>query len=949
MTDIESTPNDLYLAAKYYSSSLGWHIIPTYGTNSDGSCGCNRPEDHQGDDVKGIGKHAAVRGHNRTEITDPSNGNVDLWWSRDPNYNLAVSCEPSGFFVIDIDPRSGGDASFTKLEAMLSVSLPATVEAITGSYVTNGRKARGRHIFLKPPRGVRFPANLSSLDLPGIDIKFHGYVMLSPSRHHSGDVYEWREGRAPWTIEIAEAPDELMSIISKSDGPSMRKSSDGSYQEDFDRIDIDSLLSEGISAGGRSVGVYQLTCAIANKYIDEPDFRSKVINIMIDFNNTKITPPMKLEGSDSLMYHVERALDFVEDNPKYTALPIGRAAHEWMAEQAELRAQMSRAEHSSPPPTLSQDELDHMEYQTQSYSDSDSLEFEGDPVRVSQYVPPIAQPVSPTIIVEESTSEVKAEYIPTAMRNTSPARGMVSASNGYIDTYHSSQVSSAISSGAAAGVKAIDVVLNLPNDVDALTTEAGGDVARRSLTDTGNSRRIVDAFGSTARYTPGLGWFFWDETSWKADSEDLQIRELAKRLPTIISGEVQNYETTEEMSSVVKWAAQAKSLARQEQSIKGAMSDPRVMVPVDNWDSDPTLLGVANGVVDLTTGKLLKGRPDLLLTRRAPVNYVEGARSSRWEDFLDFATDGDKEYQAWLQRAVGYSFTGKKNYDLLFLVYGPGGTGKNTFLEAVVKALGTQQYATAIDSQILAQGDGKSNSTDMYHWAELRGRRFGWADELPESERIKENAVKRLTGSEEISARSPGGRPFTFKSQVKFWISTNHRPIITDDAMWRRIRPIPWMRVPEKPDPSLKDYLFSPEGGLPAVLAWAVEGARIVLNSEEGDAIGWCKVVREAADLYRKNEDRIGMFLDEEITVVPGASVLTKIVYNTYKAWSEERGEKPMSKIAFDRKLTDRGLQVEGTGSRMILHGMEMTNAAPVGAYSGGGPGAAAWNLGRSF
>jgi phage/plasmid-associated DNA primase len=35
-----------------------------------------------------------------------------------------------------------------------------------------------------------------------------------------------------------------------------------------------------------------------------------------------------------------------------------------------------------------------------------------------------------------------------------------------------------------------------------------------------------------------------------------------------------------------------------------------------------------------------------------------------------------------------------------------------------------------------------------------------WVDELPESERMKENAVKKLTGSSEISARSPGEKPF---------------------------------------------------------------------------------------------------------------------------------------------------------------------------------------------
>ena len=181
------------------------------------------------------------------------------------------------------------------------------------------------------------------------------------------------------------------------------------------------------------------------------------------------------------------------------------------------------------------------------------------------------------------------------------------------------------------------------------------------------------------------------------------------------------------------------------------------------------------------------------MPQRAPVAYTPGMRNVKWEQFLDFATGGDKELQDWIQRAAGYSLTGLRTYDVMFLIYGPAGSGKNTLVEALVKCMGTQQYAWPLDSSILAQGDGHANGSDLYHWAELRGRRMVWVDELPESERHKENSVKKLTGSSEISARSPGEKPFTFSSRAKLWVTTNHRPIINDDAMWRRIRPIPML------------------------------------------------------------------------------------------------------------------------------------------------------------
>jgi putative DNA primase/helicase len=201
---------------------------------------------------------------------------------------------------------------------------------------------------------------------------------------------------------------------------------------------------------------------------------------------------------------------------------------------------------------------------------------------------------------------------------------------------------------------------------------------------------------------------------------------------------------------------------------------------------------------------------------------------------------------------------------------------------------------------------------------------------LPETERLKENSVKKLTGSSEISARSPGEKPFTFEAQGKLWVTTNHRPIITDDAMWRRLRPIPLTNIPQKPDPDLKAYLFDPDGGLPAVLSWAVEGAVKYLNSSERDPLGWCSAVREAADIYRKNEDRIGLFLDEETKQSEGTSLTVKALYGVYRLWSDDRGERPMSQIAFHRKLADRGLSVEGQGSRAEILGMMLLPKAVV-------------------
>jgi len=856
----------LQKASAWYGAQ-GWKILPCYGLLESGKCTCGGAHT----EPKDKGKHPAIGDWNSRATDDKLT--IQTWWENSPENNIGVVAQKSGFLVVDIDPRSGGIDSYEKFLELLDHDLPDTVEQLTGIYSYNGLSQRGRHMFFKCDEDEKLLGNLKSLGLPGIDIKHNGYVLLSPSRHASGVDYEWAEGKAPWQIRVADAPENLLNAIRKgsrrgTSGTSMTAGEWGWMSElewDGERVDISRMLDEGINEGSRAVDLYKLACALSNKMgVDSPEKRLMIETAMIRFNHEKVRPPMNLEGPNGVLMHTRRAMDFVAENPiTYRMYP---ELEEWATKNKLENEASSQGSYYQAPKALT------------STSDPDDIE-------------------------DESTLEGTL------------GGDVSSASKNGLSIFE------AFSSGN----------IDVPKDPDAISAAEGGKPGQRSLSDTGNGRRLIDTFGSSIRYTPGIGWFIWDGQYWKPDAEDLGMQEIAKKLPPIIATEVVHYEEPEKKNEVIKWASQAKSNSRLKASIESANSDERIVTGVDRWDGDPHLLGVENGVVDLRSGELLRGRPDLHITKRASVGYTQGLTNVRWQQFIDFATGGDKELQDWLQRAAGYTLTGLNTQDVLFLVYGPPGSGKNTFVEALVKALDTKEYSWPLDSSILAQGDGQSSSTDLYHWAELRGRRMVWVDELPESERMKENSVKKLTGSSEISARSPGEKPFTFQSQAKLWITTNHRPQINDDAMWRRMRPVPWINVPENPDPDLKAYLFDAEGGLPAVLSWMVEGAIKYLSSGARDPLGWCSAVREASDIYRKNEDRIGMFLNEETKEAEELTLPVKSLYSIYRMWAEDRGERPMTQIAFQRKLSDRGLKIIGQGTHAEIGGMTLIpRAVPV-------------------
>lgn len=131
---------------------------------------------------------------------------IKAWAERWPDAGVAIRTGAlSGIFVLDVDPRHGGDDS---LAALLREHgpLPPTVEAITGG--------GGRHLFFGHPGG--YIKNTENTPRPGLDIRGDGgYVVAAPSIHESGRKYVWEVSSRPDAAPVAEAPAWLLDLLSR--------------------------------------------------------------------------------------------------------------------------------------------------------------------------------------------------------------------------------------------------------------------------------------------------------------------------------------------------------------------------------------------------------------------------------------------------------------------------------------------------------------------------------------------------------------------------------------------------------------------------------------------------------------------------------------------------------------------------------------------------------------
>ena len=90
--------------------------------------------------------------------------------------------------------------------------------------------------------------------------------------------------------------------------------------------------------------------------------------------------------------------------------------------------------------------------------------------------------------------------------------------------------------------------------------------------------------------------------------------------------------------------------------LTAAAADLRMAITHEEWNTDPWLLGVPAGIVDLKTGELLPADPAKRINSQTLVAPAEpGTVSPAWQKFLDEATKGDQELQRFLQQMAGYA------------------------------------------------------------------------------------------------------------------------------------------------------------------------------------------------------------------------------------------------------------------------------------------------------
>lgn len=349
----------------------------------------------------------------------------------------------------------------------------------------------------------------------------------------------------------------------------------------------------------------------------------------------------------------------------------------------------------------------------------------------------------------------------------------------------------------------------------------------------------------------------------------------------------------------------------------------KVIKPLEQFNEQPNLINVKNGVIDLRTLELYKHNAGFFFDYVLDVNYNPNADMTKWNKFLRESLENADKYEEGgiyqlelLQLAAGYSITGETNEECLFYIYGKTRSGKSTFINTINEILGP--LGSTIQMSALMQKRYVSD-TQNFEIASLINKRFVVSSETDRDTYLDSAKIKNLTGRDTIKCAFKFKDPFQAKVKFKMWLTSNNEISVdaTDEAVWGRFRTFsfPYSKQ-DNVDINLKDNLMKDKDG---IFLWLCYGAHVWYSlKDRGQRLpipasmkSYLKSRKEELDSFNEFLVSRGYYpVDKGVEDASVVFLSNHDIYNKYCAWCDlNQIKNRYSKNTVMQLLTQKGFQ----------------------------------------
>lgn len=307
-----------------------------------------------------------------------------------------------------------------------------------------------------------------------------------------------------------------------------------------------------------------------------------------------------------------------------------------------------------------------------------------------------------------------------------------------------------------------------------------------------------------------------------------------------------------------------------------------------------------------------------MITGVVPVAYDPDARSEKWDTFLDrfMPLPANADKRRTLQQYCGLGLLGVVLQYVMYH-YGLGANGKSVFLETLMRVLGPS-FAVSLPPETLVGGGDRNAGGAAPDIMRLFGKRMLRVPELPPGKPLQEDLVKRITGGEEITARTLFKGYVDFQNVAKPHMSGNGFPRIdgTDNGIWRRMLVVHWdQTIAQEEQRPFEEVVSELVDDGPAILNWMLKGAVDFMNN----GLVIAPEIKLATQEYRDEMDSVGQFCRDCVEVAPGKSVQARAMYDAYVRWCRASAKKEVFETKFGSVMKTRFTRDDSKRVRVYL------------------------------
>lgn len=453
-----------------------------------------------------------------------------------------------------------------------------------------------------------------------------------------------------------------------------------------------------------------------------------------------------------------------------------------------------------------------------------------------------------------------------------------------------------------------------------------------AMNDSGQAARFVKQFSHLFLYETEYweNWIAFNGTRWEADnrkrhvqamkeSVDSFAKAIKKAYKSIRKAFIENNVSKDRLETLANRYAILREYCNNGLSaarINAALSmtaGTDIYVGHDRFDTDKWLFNVANGTIDLKTGKLRDHNASDYLTEMSKVVYDETATCPMFLKFLHDITGGDEETIKYIRRLFFYCLTGDISEQAFFIFWGIPGSGKSTLLMILLLLLGDYAKIPMRGMFVDSKKDSEGPQPGMVH---LVGARAVICHELKEKTILNTGLLTDITGDGIVSTRGMYETVFSFDWQGKVIFSTNHLPEATDfsGATTDRKKIVEFKQKFRGTDQEIKGLhkkIFAAEPA--GILNWALGGGHDPVDGYF--AKGGLKEPKSVQDRVAEDDDsqnEVKQWLGDECELGLDYSVVQSVALQNFNTYAAGKGKKPKDEKALTERL--RMLVIPGFG-----------------------------------